>query len=466
MYKYIVTTTLALFISNPLWAASPPGFPPPATVTGGDMAKATYDTDTNNKVDADKVDDLSGQSWFTAFMADYLLSSTAASTYQVILAEGAFVDGDKTKLDTAYGWGDWSSSFSGIATSTGIGLTAGDSYSNFGGATDDTLNELFAAIDTALGGLAGGHDAVTLATGVDALTLTGQEIGVQADLEAIADQSWSPTGTYDFSGATIIYGLTLSDLPTTGGTWSAGSINPTFGTVTAGQFVSSASDGDHAGGWVNTVAITATPTTGYLSFYNGYYWLADGTDWNNWLLDKEHVDTRSEFEAVLFTIADATAYNAATWDGSTLPANQDTVRDQFEAEPSATRTLTNKTIDYSATGNNLTLPWTPSYPLLTPADADDLIVDYFHVATTINSVACIANGTTPSITVDVQECDQDGASNCASILSAAITCNGGYDAGTVTDSSAAADHTLKILYGVPSGTVDAVTVFVSGAQTW
>ena len=43
-----------------------------------------------------------------------------------------------------------------IADSTATGLTTGDNYTNFGGATDDSLNEMFAALDTALGSISGG----------------------------------------------------------------------------------------------------------------------------------------------------------------------------------------------------------------------------------------------------------------------------------------------------------------------
>lgn len=44
-----------------------------------------------------------------------------------------------------------------IADSTAIGLNTGATYTNFGGATDDSLNEMFAAIDSALA-TAGGDD--------------------------------------------------------------------------------------------------------------------------------------------------------------------------------------------------------------------------------------------------------------------------------------------------------------------
>lgn len=188
-------------------------------------------------------------------------------------------------IDTALGL------VSGVSTASPIGataftdLTAGDSYSNFGSASDDTINELFAALDTAIGGLGGGHDAATLATGIDGLTLTGQEFGLQADLEAIADQSWSPTLTLDLSGATVTFGLTISDLPTSGGTWSASSISPTFGTVTAASFVSSAEDGAHFLDVINTTSITATATAGRAAYYNGRMYLADGSDWDGYFLE-------------------------------------------------------------------------------------------------------------------------------------------------------------------------------------
>src|SRR3990172_7338646 len=112
-------------------------------------------------------------------------------------------------------------------------------------------------------------------------------------------------------------------------------------------------------------------------------------------------------------------------------------------------------------------PWEGTYALLTPADADDIIVDYARKAITLTAVACIANGTTPSVSINLQECDQDGASNCASVLSAAITCNGGYDTGSISDSAIAVDHTLKLIVnGAPTGTVSGGTLFVTGTQLW
>jgi hypothetical protein len=49
----------------------------------------------------------------------------------------------------------------------------------------------------------------------------------------------------------------------------------------------------------------------------------------------------------------AEAYNATNWDADTSAPQKDAVRDQFEAEPAATRVFTNKTLDANATGNVL-----------------------------------------------------------------------------------------------------------------
>ena len=110
-----------------------------------------------------------------------------------------------------------------------------------------------------------------------------------------------------------------------------------------------------------------------------------------------------------------------------------------------------------------------AYPVLQsrtisdPADADDYNWFQAPEAITVSAVKCFAEGSTPSITADVQECDSAGA-NCATILSGAITCNGGWDAGTVSDTAIAANGTLRILLGAPSGTVSAVTVQVEGTR--
>jgi hypothetical protein len=81
----------------------------------------------------------------------------------------------------------------------------------------------------------------------------------------------------------------------------------------------------------------------------------------------------------------------------------------------------------------------------------------------MTAVNCVAQGTTPSITVDIQECDSDG-DNCSTSLSSAITCNGGNDVGTISDSAIDSGDWVKMLLGAPSGTVDAISVQVSGTR--
>jgi len=88
-----------------------------------------------------------------------------------------------------------------IADSTAIGLTTGDNYTNYGVVTDNSINELLAAIDTAIGGLAGGHDAVTLDTDVSAVTLTDQVIGTDATVEQLADLTPVNSSVLGFDGS-------------------------------------------------------------------------------------------------------------------------------------------------------------------------------------------------------------------------------------------------------------------------
>lgn len=80
-------------------------------------------------------------------------------------------------------------------------------------ADNSTVKGAIQALEVAVESLAGGHDAVTIASGISGLTLDGQELSLQADLEAIADGSWSPTLTLDLSGATVTFGLEDGDIP-------------------------------------------------------------------------------------------------------------------------------------------------------------------------------------------------------------------------------------------------------------
>ena len=112
-----------------------------------------------------------------------------------------------------------------IATSTAIGLTTGDSLTNISGnATDDTLNEYLAAIDTAVGGLGGGHDALTLAADADTvLGLSTQELGLDTQ-----------TANYVFAGPVsgaaadpTFRALVADDIPDISATYLTAETDPT-----------------------------------------------------------------------------------------------------------------------------------------------------------------------------------------------------------------------------------------------
>ena len=109
------------------------------------------------------------------------------------------------------------------------------------------------------------------------------------------------------------------------------------------------------------------------------------------------------------------------------------------------------------------LPFLQSKTIETPVDLDDFYWFKAPSALSVGSINCIAEGSTPSVSVDVQECDSSGA-NCASILSSPVTANGGNDSGMLSDSSIASGAWMRILVGPPSGTVSAVTVTLSAVQ--
>lgn len=103
-----------------------------------------------------------------------------------------------------------------------LGTTAGDAtFGSFTGSTitdDLTAKEIFQELETAIEGLAGGHDAVTLGSGIGGLTLSGQELGLHANIEVLADfvdpnadriWFWDDSAS-SFAGLAIGDGLSLS----------------------------------------------------------------------------------------------------------------------------------------------------------------------------------------------------------------------------------------------------------------
>jgi len=63
--------------------------------------------------------------------------------------------------------------------------------------------------------------------------------------------------------------------------------------------------------------------------------------------------TKVDFQSIDLQVP-TEAYSATNWNGINTVPTKDAVRDQFEAEPAATRTLTNKTLDAEGTGNVIT----------------------------------------------------------------------------------------------------------------
>lgn len=188
------------------------------------------------------------------------------------------------------------------------------------------------------------------------------------------------------------------------------------GTVTAGASLADGTKYIFAG---NGVAITAPVTAGGLSYYNGRWWVANGT---NWITRKL-------------------------------------------SEPDSADTLTNKTVDMAGTGNNFTVPYDLPTTLVNPADTDDPLIDKVKRATILTGMDCIALGG-GTISVDVQECNANGAS-CVTTGATVAAC-GTTNTNDVTFSNAdiAVNNTLKLAIVSISGTVSQVIVKVYGTQVW
>ena len=136
--------------------------------------------------------------------------------------------------------------------------------------------------------------------------------------------------------------------------------------------------------------------------------------------------------------------------------------------PSSSETLTNKTYDTAGTGNVFTHYLQKDYTILDPVAADSSFLFKAQFAMTITDIHCISEGTTPSITLQILECGADGTS-CAGVDGATtITCDsdGAEDDGSLSNGSIDAGDWVSVVYGTPSGTVDALSfsIYYSEAQ--
>lgn len=174
--------------------------------------------------------------------------------------------------------------------------------------------------------------------------------------------------------------------------------------------------------------------------------------------------------ALLFAggdIAAGTATTPSANDNDTSVATTAYVQTEIAAVASDSMTLTNKTLSYAGTGNDLTMPLNGllDFAITDPADADDLIFKKVQNALTLTDIHCLAEGG-GTITVTYQECTTAGAS-CAAI-EGAITADsdGAEDDGTLTDGSIAAGAWIKVLFSAPTGTVTNAACTVYGTQVW
>ena len=154
-------------------------------------------------------------------------------------------------------------------------------------------------------------------------------------------------------------------------------------------------------------------------------------------------------------IGAATATTPAANDNDTSVATTAALQTELTAYATDTVTFTNKTID--ADNNTIVdVPITEQITIADPDGTDDYIWFRAPVTLTVTGVQCVAEGTTPSITLDVHECTGSAGTTCTTILSSVVTCNGGNDAATVSDTTIASGNVIRWYLGTPTGTVDSL----------
>lgn len=250
-------------------------------------------------------------------------------------------------------------------------------------------------------------------------------------------------------------------------------------TITAGEYISSAANGLHRGMYINTVPISATPTAGSgPAYYNGEHYVADGTDWNDYLLRYDHLG--SNVFTFLGTPSLTNFLSALTGEGayaSTLLSFADAAAlltdiglDNVDNTSDATKnsasvTLTNKTID--ADDNTLQdIPYDINWAVMDPASGDAFFIHLNRAVTASNIYAYVDPAdSSESVVVDIQECDSTG-DNCATVLSSTITAANIPTAGTLSDTSWASGGNLKIVLGTVTGTVSSLSIYGLGKQTY
>jgi hypothetical protein len=325
-------------------------------------------------------------------------------------------------------------------------------------------------------------DIKTLTIGASA-SVSGSNTGDQNLADTVAEitdldndaatLSLPASTTISAFGATIIDDADASAARTTIGVDAAGTDNSTPATVgdtatldltIVGQLITGAVLGAPWSG------ITGTPTT--LAGYGITDAAADNHDhagvYEPAGVAAADITDSTVAGRTLLTAVDAAAQRTAlnVEDGAdvTDTANVTAAGALMDSEVDADiKTLTigaSASVSGANTGDQ-TLIWFRERTISEPAGTDDFLWFKAPAALTLTSFDCVAEGTTPSITVDLHECDSAGAT-CATVLTGTITANGGNDAGTLSDTAVDDNDWMKLLLGAPSGTVDAISCTLAG----
>ena len=165
-------------------------------------------------------------------------------------------------------------------------------------------------------------DNQTIKAAIQALETFAETLGGGVDFTAYDDVTWgaavggSQIHTYD-TGAGTDPAFTVSD---TTFTFNKG--------LVALSFTTSGADGTHYVSALNTAALSSTATDGNLAFLSDRYYLGDGTDYNDYLISKELIDTEAEFESAFFAILVPGEVDDTPSDGNTTqPASSNSVFD-------------------------------------------------------------------------------------------------------------------------------------------
>lgn len=276
---------------------------------------------------------------------------------------------------------------------------------------------------------------------------------------------YSPTGTWDWSGATVsglnATGLKLADASTL--TLPAAAVDSgwTTGLLGCGP--------DGTCTWTNLSDIDSTiPVSGEITDEQVACWETSETPGTNKLKSCGAKTTDNSTATHLLCKNDSGEIVNCTLAGLAISGTTSPTI-TVEAVPSnATVNVAGEvTIDtttdqirwYGTAQQQLSPILTASLVIPAPADTDDMNIMKAPYGMTIVGIDCIVQGTT-SVTGQIQECDSAGA-NCAD-LDSDITCDadGAADDGTLTDSAIASGAWLRWKTTSLSGTPTFLTVTV------